>query len=61
MKALNQHSPNVHIFVTQFQSCCSSHRYDLADWFLLVSLLTTTTHKHWKEHDLIVYFHLLLS
>ena len=61
MNALNQHCPNVHIFATQFRSWCSLNRYDLADWFLLVSLLTTATHKHWKEHDLIVYFHFLLS
>ena len=27
------------------------------DWFLLVSLFTTTTHKHSEIHDLILYFH----
>ena len=29
-------------------------------WFLPVSLLTIA-HKHWEEHDLILYFHFLLS
>ena len=61
MKMLNQHCPNVHIFVSQFRSCCSPNRNHLTDWFLLVSWLTTTTHKHWEEHDLILYFHFLLS
>ena len=61
MKTLNQHCLNVHIFVTQFRSYCSPNKYHLGDWFVLVSMLTTTTHKHWKEDDLIVYSHFLLS
>ena len=43
IKTLNQHCPNVHIFISQFRSCCSPNRNLLTDWFLLVSLLTTTT------------------
>ena len=60
MKTLNQHCPNVHIFVSLFWSCSSPNRNNLTEWFLLVSLLTTQ-HKHWEEHDLILYFHFLLS
>ena len=61
MKTLNQHCNNVHICYILTWFCCCPNKYHLADWFLLVSLLTTTTHKHWKEHDLTVYFHFLLS
>ena len=61
MKTLNQHCPNFHISVSQFRACCSPNRNHLTDWFLLVSFLTTATHKHCKEHDLILYFHFLLS
>ena len=32
------------------------NRNHLADWFLLLSLLTTITHKHLEEHDLILHF-----
>ena len=60
MKTLNQDCPNVHIFVSKFWSCCSPNRNPIlnrksADWFLLVSLFTTT-HKHCKKHDLIFLF-----
>ena len=61
MKTLNQHCPNVHISSSQFRSCCSPNRNHLTDSFLLVSFLTTTKHKHWEEHDLILYFHFRLS
>ena len=60
MKTLNQHCPNLHIFVLSFRSCSSPDRKNLIDWFPFVSLLTTT-HKQRGEHDLILYFHFLLS
>ena len=61
MKTLNQHCPNVHIFVSSFQSCCSPNRNHLPDWLFLVSLLTTTAHKNWEELDLVLYSDFLLS
>ena len=62
MKTLNQHCPEVHIFVFQFRSSCSPNKNKKSyirksiDWFLLVSLFTTT-HKHWEKQVLILYFH----
>ena len=60
IKTLNQHCPNVHIFVSSFWCCCIPNENNLIDWLFFVSLLTTT-HKDWEEYDSILYFHFHLS
>ena len=66
MKTLNQQCPNIqhclniHIFFHSFGLAKAQIEILIrksTDWFLLVSLFTTTTHKHSEIHDLILYFH----
>ena len=59
MKTLNQHCSNVHIFnfIVSVLLLPKQKSYirKSADWFLLVSLFTTTTYKHWEKHDFFIF------
>ena len=53
MKTLNQYCPGVRIFMF--------HGFNLAAAKIEILYILTKTQKHWEEHDLILYFHFLLS
>ena len=58
IKTLKLHCPNDHIFMFRSFSLAAA-QIEMISWLVLPCI--TTTDKHWEEHDLILYFHFLLS